>query len=207
MNQNWVLVVQHRCINALFLIGLFFYSSSKLIYAETIEASTGIEEVRVVSSVYASKAFLSPFLEATYNRNLFGRFSILGQFHANLNNKLSNGIIGFNVDSDDLEQKGGLLSLDGQAEVIRTPIWLYRGYVGLGVFRYVDRFKSQDPALGSRNDIAAQADLIGIKAGLTVSRFFGDRWAAVGGLGYAVATAGNFGINSTSLSFGVLYRN
>ncbi len=182
-------------------------TAGSLCSAETFETATGLDNTLVVSSTYKPVSFSTGFLEATYSRPLFGRWSVIGQYHMNLSNTLSSGIGGFAFDSDDLLTKSGAISHDGSAEVTKAPLWLFRGMIGFGIFRYIDTLESNNVALGSRNKIPVQADLYGLKFGTSVYKFFGDKWAASIGGSYSVASASSFGVSSTSFSVGVLYRS
>ena len=188
------------------MIGLLVLMCGECCSAETFEGQVGMEQTKVVSSSYQTSSISGLELSATYTRPMFSRWSFLAQYQTNMNNTLSAGILGIVFDSADLRTKGGMIGGDGTAEVTKTPIWLFRTSVGFGIFKYVDVLRSNNTALGTKNEVPVQADLYGLKLGGTLVRLMGDNWGVTGALTYSVASAKNFGISSNCLSLGAFYR-
>ncbi|MCX6117816.1 MAG: hypothetical protein NT027_09755 [Proteobacteria bacterium] len=191
-------------IEIVFLIWTF---NAPFARSETFELSTGLDKTQVVSSAYQSPQISVMHIQATYTRPILGRWSILGQYHMNLKNSFTYGVVGVTYDSEDFVSRGGAIALDGTAEVTKNPIWVYRGSFGLGLFKYVDTLKSNDPSLGSRNLVPIQADLYGLKFSVSIIRFLSERWGISTEASYSAASAQNFGISNTSISFGSIFRN
>ena len=188
------------------LISVVFMSHS-IAFSETIEGALGYENTSVASSIYITSAMSSVEGVVTYSRPIFGRWSMQAQYQTNMNSTLSAGLGGVVFDSADLLSKGGNIRNDGTSEISRVPLWLYRGSLGLGLYKYVDTLQSNDLRLGKNNRVPVQADLIGLKFSVSVVRFLFDDFGISFSGAYSVASATNFGLSSTCLSLGALYRN
>ncbi len=192
-----------------------FYGAACLLFvglqftavAETIQGSLGLEQTSVVSSIYTTKRSSKIQGEATYARQFSGRFSAFGQYQTKVDNTLSAGIGGVAFDSEDIQTKGGTIHSDGSSEVSRVPIWMFRSSVGVGLFKYVDILRSNNSLLGNKNEKPVQADLYGLKFATSLVKFMDEDWGVMASGSYVVASAQNFGLSSTCLSLGLIYKN
>ena len=174
--------------------------------AETVDVAMGIDQTKVVSSQYKTQGVSGAQLQATYTRPMVGVWSLLAQYRMNFSNTLSAGLIGINYDTEELQTKGGAIAPDGKAEIIRNPVWVVRSFLAFGAFRYVDTLESNNVNLGNKNRVPVQADLYGLSFGVGLHHLFNDSWGCHSTLEYSIASAENFGISSTSLIFGGLFR-
>ena len=179
--------------------------SSYAAFSETLDGSIGLENTSIASSVYITTPITSVEGVITYARPIFGRWSIQAQYQTNLNRTLTAGLGGVIYDSADLQSKGGQIHNDGSSEIARVPVWLYRGSLGLGLYKYVDSLQSNDRRLGNKNKVPVQADLLGLKFSGNVVRFLAEGVGVSLAGSYSVASATDFGLSSTCFSIGVIY--
>ncbi len=174
--------------------------------AENLEAKLGLEQTTAISPIYGGKQKTTLQFEGTYSKVYTGRWHAYAQYQTNKLSTLSAGVVGFIYDSADIMQKGGAINYNGDAEITRMPLWLFRGSFGLGLFNYIDILKSNDPSKGSKNDVPVQAPMFGIKLGGHVVRMMDTDWGISGQVTYALASTTSFGISSTCFSVGYIYR-
>lgn len=182
-------------------------SKSSLGFSDSINGTAGVERTKVVSTTFKSSVRNTPQIAVAYSKEWGERWSLFAGYQINSINTLSASIFGLSYDSEDLRTKGGSIFNDGNAEIIKNPIWALRTSIGIGLFKYVDVLKSNNPELGQLNDVPVQADLYGIKINALILRFFDSNYAFTGSLSYLVASTSNFGISSNSASLGVVYIN
>ncbi len=183
----------------------FFALNSSQAFSESVEAKLGLEQTSVISTTYQGKTQSTLQAEATYSKEFVGRWSIFAQYQTNSKNTLSAGVLGVQYDSADIRSKGGTIYNDGGAEIIKSPIWMFRSSFGLGLFKYVDVLKSNNRNLGTLNDKPVQADMYGLKFSGSLIRFFRPDLGASFSFSYGVASASGFGISTSSFNFGVFY--
>ncbi len=174
--------------------------------AENLEAKLGIEQTTAISPIYGGKQKTALQFEGTYSKLYTGRWHAFAQYQANKISTLSAGVVGFIYDSSDMIQKGGNISYNGNAEITRMPLWLFRGSFGIGLFNYVDILKSNDPSKGNKNDVPVQAPMIGVKIAGHLVRMMDTDWGISGNFSYALASTTSFGISSQCVSMGIIYR-
>jgi hypothetical protein len=173
--------------------------------AEAIEAAMGFSNTAVVSTAYEPKAITDLDFIFRYNKNLIGRWSVIGSYQTNLSSIFSGFHGGIGFDSHDLRKESLQENLERKPVIISVPKWLFRGSLSLGAFRYSDTLKSTNAQLGSRNRVGVQADLYGFNLSGSCYRFFSDRWAAFATLSQTIVSADNFGVTSTALYFGAYW--
>jgi hypothetical protein len=179
---------------------------SDLAQAETLVVGGGFGQTSIVSTQYKAKTISNPEVYAQITYPLFGRWSIAGQYQMNSDQSFTGLHVGIVFDSALLSSRGSGLNAEGQPEVVHAPKWLVRSKAGLGLYKFVGKLTSTDKSLGNKNEIDVQAELYGFSLGTGLYRFFNERWAGFVAIEAVLASAGNFGINSTTFALGTLWK-
>lgn len=194
-------------LNRKILILIWGLLGSPLALADSVTAGFGTSQATLVSGEYKPKNIATTTIYGALSHHLTGLWSVMGKYETDIKKSSLQGFtVGIVYDSDPIRSKSGDVAPDGTPEVQRVPKWLIRTTAGIGQWRVSDTLEINKPNLGNKNKAPVQADMYGFTFGVGLYRFMAENFALFGAMNVAVASAGDFGMNNTGFSVGVLWQ-